>query len=800
MHPSDRPSPAFRFAGSPGGSGRESALLQETGGPASPEYKLGVANLSLLVCFVVSHLPNRVRATRGLLIGGTVMFLLGTLWIVGDLLTGVFRRDVQSSRVDLLARASVDCRRCHEDVYRVWADSHHAQANRVVDAARDASAFTTSPEFSLDGVDYRVSWNGRPNFREQRHENSSHDYTADFVLGYQPLRQYIVPTTGGRYQALELAFDPAKQEWFDVFGAEGRRQGEWGHWTGRGMNWNSMCAHCHMTEFAKNYDPATDTYASTWLEHGVGCVQCHDNLSADHNRVGYKTPEPTWRRLGDRSRSQQTCAPCHARNEFLTGEPRPGMEYNDHFRVTLPVDPNVFYPDGQVRDEDFNWTSLLTSRMGGKAGVTCLDCHEPHSGKTRLPVVDNALCLQCHAGSNPKGAPVIDPTAHSHHQPGSNGNQCVTCHMPTTTYMQRDSRHDHGFLKPDPLLTKKLGIPNACDRCHADRGIDWQIEASEKWYGEKLDSRQRQRAFVVDAAQRNVDDAPARLLELIGREDVPAWKATLLLLARPWASEANVKQAALGVMSDSDPLVRSAAVQILSSTPDMRPQLQAALHDPVRLVRIDAESALAGELTTNSPERHELDVYLRQAADQPVGQLRIGQDFASRGRFVEAEAALSKANHWDPNSAGLHEALGLLLNESGRHAAASAEFWRAAQLDRTNAPMAFAAALSFASAGKLTDAEAALRESVRRDPALHRAWYNLGLLLAQTQRTAEGVSVLEHAERLAPEIAAYPYARATILWSMGDIELARTAARRVLELEPNNQSARQILFGEAEMR
>ena len=39
--------------------------------------------------------------------------------------------------------------------------------------------------------------------------------------------------------------------------------------------------------------------------------------------------------------------------------------------------------------------------------------------------------------------------------------------------MARDPRHDHGFTIPDPLLTKELGIPNACNRCHADKTVDW---------------------------------------------------------------------------------------------------------------------------------------------------------------------------------------------------------------------------------------------------------------------------------------------------------------------------------------
>ena len=74
--------------------------------------------------------------------------------------------------------------------------------------------------------------------------------------------------------------------------------------------------------------------------------------------------------------------------------------------------------------------------------------------------------------------------------------------MPTTTYMQRDPRHDHGFIKPDPLLTKELGIPNACNGCHTDKSVDWAIGHTDTLVrSDKMESRQRQRTRVVAAAQ-----------------------------------------------------------------------------------------------------------------------------------------------------------------------------------------------------------------------------------------------------------------------------------------------------------
>jgi predicted CXXCH cytochrome family protein len=703
-----------------------------------------------------------------------------------------------ASAVAVHAPPSTDCRACHEDIFRTWSTSHHALAHRAVDAKADSDALGTPQEFTAHGIDYRVEWkDGKPHFTEKRNGALPESYIADFVMGHTPLRQYIVPAGGGRYQAAELSFDPIKKEWFNVFGDERRRPGEWGHWRGRGMNWNSMCAHCHMTGYQKNYNAATDTFATKWTEHGVGCAQCHA-MPADHAATAKKNTTPTAPPAevvqAQRRRAQETCAPCHARNEPLTGEVRPGVPYHDHYRLTLPTDAAVFYPDGQMLDEDFNYTSLLTSRMGGKAGVTCLDCHDPHSGKTILPVQNNALCMQCHSAPGRQSAPVIDPVAHSHHLPGSTGNQCVSCHMPTTTYMQRDPRHDHGFTKPDPLLTKELGIPNACNRCHTDKSVDWSIEHSERWYGAKLDSRQRARARAVAAAQASAPTAADQLLSLIATEDVPAWKATLTLLTRNYAAtHPKVLEHARSATRDANPMVRSAATQVLASAPSELPALRPLLNDASRLVRLDAAWSLSPELPDNSPNRKELDAYLNVSADQPAGRMRIGQDLFNRGRATEAEAQLRIATQWDPNSAGIHDAHGLVLNELGRVDEAAAALWRAARLDPRNDQTAFNAALAFASARKLADAELAFREAVRRNPRFDRAWYNLGLLLAQTGRVPEGVTALQTAEQLAPRVADYPYARATLLWQTGDRAGAFAAARRALEIDPAHNAARGLL-------
>jgi predicted CXXCH cytochrome family protein len=687
-------------------------------------------------------------------------------------------RTAPSPRLTTVATAigqtSASCRECHQELHAAWAPTDHANANRPVSPARDAAAlklFTAAAPGTA---------------------------TPEFILGQKPAWQPLVPFPGGRWQPHEQAFDPARREFFNVFGSEGRQPGEWGHWTGRGMNWNSQCAHCHMTGYQRRYDAAGDSYRSTWVEHGVGCIQCHGPMPTGHgdrNQPSPPGPKPPFH--GDRHRMMQTCAPCHARNEQLTEKFQPGDNYHDHYRVVLPVDAATYYADGQQRDEDFNWTSVLLSRMG-HAGVTCLDCHDPHTTRTILPVADNQLCLQCHAAPGrklPGGAVAvaIDAVTHSKHQPGSPGNSCVACHMPTTTYMQRSPRHDHGWLSPDPQLTRELGIPNACSNCHGDQGLDWNIARSDEWYGHKVRSRQRARARAITAAQGAAPGAADALVALLVTEDIPAWRATYLALLPATGDADKGRGRALAALQAVDPLERAAAARYFHGDPAAATLLAPLLFDPVRLVRVDAAWALSSTLPSDAAARRELDDYLALSLDQPAGRVRRAQDLANRGQFDSALAEVDQALAWDPHSAGIYETRALILSAAGQLGAAGEDFNRAAERSgQGGGALALQAGLAFAEAGRLAEAKHALQLAWRKDPTLHRAAYNLGLLCAQQGDFAGAIAALRAAEAAAPRIADYPYALATVLLRGGDHAGARAAAERALAIDPAHPGAEQF--------
>ena len=140
------------------------------------------------------------------------------------------------------------------------------------------------------------------------------------------------------------------------------------------------------------------------------------------------------------------------------------------------------------------------------------------------------------------------------------------------------------------------------------------------------------------------------------------------------------------------------------------------LNDPVRLVRLDAAWALSDELQPASAQATELAVYLAAAADQPLGQLRIGQHLANRGDTPAAIKALQKAVSWDSRSAPILETLGLIYQQAGQTDAAANAFVRAANLTPNDPEPIFNAALLFAEAGQSFYAQSQQAESGASTP------------------------------------------------------------------------------------
>jgi tetratricopeptide (TPR) repeat protein/nitrate/TMAO reductase-like tetraheme cytochrome c subunit len=601
-----------------------------------------------------------------------------------------------------------------------------------------------------------------------------------------PLIQYLAPFPGGRLQAVDMAYDTRSNEWFYVFNDE-RMPHEWGYWTNRSMNWNSQCAFCHMTGFEKRYDIKTDRYASTWKAMAISCAQCHVIRDQRSEARGQRSEAdgpcpmtlPHKPITVNHSPAMDSCASCHARREELFGTFQPGDSFHDHFRLTLPDQPGIFHADGQVLEEDFEYASFMMSRMGHQ-GVTCMDCHNPHSGRLVAPVENNTLCMSCHISPGLQGATPVDPVGHSFHKPGGPGSRCIDCHMPVNFYMVRDGRRDHGFTSPDPLLTIEHGIPNACNRCHDDQTPEWANEWTDTWYGEKMNRRARDRARIVARYHNGDATVQTQLLAMAASEEIDAWHAALTAMLQPWSANDTVRKFLQGSLTHPHPLVRSAAIRSLQDAPIT------ALSDPSALVRADATMARYERHPGHPPPTlAELRAYLNNICDQPAGALRQAQLAMIEKRTNDAEAWTIKARDWDP-SAVPHYYLGRLQHTMGKLPEAVSNLTVAAQVAEDNAEYSYTLALLIAEGGDNDEARRWLEETVRRAPDFGRAWYNLGLALAGQEKLKQAREALVRAESLLPGSADVPYALATVFAREGELSAAREAAERALNIAPDH--------------
>jgi predicted CXXCH cytochrome family protein len=708
------------------------------------------------------------------------------------------------------------CASCHSGEAKLWHASQHAHAmahatkDTVLGDFNDASVdyFGVHSRFFRDGDKFMVETDGP--------DGKLATFEVKYTFGLDPSQQYLVEFPDGRIQALSLAWDsrPKSQggmRWFHLYQHEEIRHDDILHWTKLNQNWNFMCAECHSTGVRKNYDAAKDRFATAWAEISVGCEACHGQGSAhvawakdQKSWWPYKDNDPdkgllvrfdertgvTWDRDSKTAtplrssvppslrKEVETCGLCHARRGQIDEGWVPGRPLSDTHLVAA-LSQGLYQPDGQMLDEVYNYGSFKQSKMY-LAGVTCSDCHDPHSAELKL--AGDKVCLQCHTEA-------YASPAHTHHEGVSPALACVSCHMPERTFMVVDKRHDHSFRVPRPDLSDKLQTNNTCTDCHKDKPASWAVAAIEGWFGHERKGLQTY-GEAFHAGWNDTAGAAGLLAAVAADANAPSFaRAGALAGLAPYISPVNVGLARKG-LQDPDPMVRIAALDMLDGVPpdQLWPFVSPALSDPIRGVRLRATSLLAGTPNDRlSPsERDTLDRATQEFiaaqelnADRPEARAALGNLHARRGetevaeaefqaalrlspaygpaaanladlyrqlgRDADAESVLRKALQASPRDAGLHHALGLTLVRLKRQDEAIAELARAAELEPTRARYAYVYAIGLDSTGRRAEAIQALKDNLARHPADRDT---LSALVSFNRDARDFASALLYAEQL----------------------------------------------------
>ncbi|MCK5478369.1 MAG: hypothetical protein KAI44_05590, partial [Methylococcales bacterium] len=577
----------------------------------------------------------------------------------------------ETTAAEFTGRAT--CINCHSEQNTQWSGSHHDLAMQLANDDTVLGDFNNAT-ISIFGITSSFfKKDGKFFVRTDGPDGKLQDYEIKYTFGVDPLQQYLVEFPGGRLQALSLTWDARPKEqggqrWFHLYPNEKIDHNDELHWTKASQNWNNMCAECHSTHLEKRYDPATRKFSTIWSEIDVSCEACH-GPGSDH--IVWAEHKPGWDKLASskgltiqlderkdiqwtndpktghavRSKTRNSdkeiemCARCHSRRSPITNNYVHGEPLLDHYLPRL-LDQGMYYADGQINDEVYVYGSFVQSKMY-HAGITCSDCHQPHSLKLKMP--GNGVCLQCHQTSK------YEQDKHHFHKMGTQGASCAKCHMSPKTYMEVDPRHDHSMRIPRPDLSVEIGTPNACNNCHQDKSPEWAAKQVNIWYGHKPKGFQSY-AVALNAARQGLPNAGDNLAALIRDTETPdIARATALTHISPYLSSATAGVFAIG-LTDPSPVVRVAALNLIENMP---PEVRGRfafpmLNDPIRAVRIEAARVLAslpaGEL--NAEQQALLEKGLKEyidaqlaMAERAESQTNLGILYSNQNNFEKAVSA-----------------------------------------------------------------------------------------------------------------------------------------------------------------
>jgi len=721
------------------------------------------------------------------------------------------------------------CAGCHSEEAKKWSDSHHALAMQPASEKTVFGDFNDA-RFTKDGVTSTFyKKNGAFYVHTDAADGQLRDFKLPYTFGVFPLQQYLVPFPGGRLQSLGIAWDSRAREqggqrWFHLYPKQTMPHTDPLHWTGRNQTWNYMCADCHSTNLSAHYDLASDSYRTTWSEINVSCESCHGpgskhvdwahsyvkgpmnvrysetGLVVDlkHSTGNWELNKPDddtmhWNGPARSHNELETCAPCHSRRRPITSDYVPGQRFLDAYVPNL-LEEGVYYPDGQILEEDYEYGSFIQSKMYHE-GVTCTDCHDPHSPE--LPTVsNNSVCGQCHLLSR------FDTTEHHHHRDGTPGALCVNCHMPTRTYMVVDVRRDHSFRVPRPDFSIAYRTPNACNECHKDKSPNWAADAVAKWYGP---NRRREARFVgaLYAGRSGLVTAENELSALIADSSQPSIaRATALTLLPQYLTPASLPVVKKG-LADEDALVRGAALGALEPLSPQERVLLAAplLTDAIRSVRIEAARLLAGTPPDllEAAQKIALDRAVVEliasenaSAERPENHLNLSLLYAQMGRTDDAERELQTALRLDPNFVPAMLNLADLYRTQQRDDEGQKWLEKAIAVAPTAAEPIYALGLLKIREKQYQQALTFLAKAVALQPANIRYNYVYAIALNSSGHADQAISVLALAHGRRPADREVLFALISFEREKGNIRLATEYADQLVHLVPDDPQAKAL--------
>ena len=676
-----------------------------------------------------------------------------SLTVLALLLSGCGKKP--ASKPERMYSGSASCRECHERFYKLWEPSHHGKALQPWSADLAAHIPEHTEAIEVEGKLYQAFITPE---RGWITEDGTNEYDIVYTLGGKNYYNLLTLLPDGRLQVLPIFYDVRNQMWENTTMSmlrhfdDGRTDAPL-EWRDSMLTFNAACFSCHVSQIDSNYDPETDTYATTWNEPGISCESCH-GPSSEHIRVCEEAPKGTvpenleiigWWEMSREARDS-ACAGCHTKGGPISDSFETGEEYWDHYDLTT-FEHADYYADGRDLGENYTMGSWWLSPCVKKSDLACTHCHTS-SGRDKHKDNPNNACLPCHQ------ARVSNVTKHSRHTDLT----CVDCHMPMNPFGGMN-QSDHSMRPPMPNLSKAVGSRNACIMCHDDKDNDWALKHINEWHPnfEENTAFELERALLVNAMRAgDWEKLPAVQAFIANPESDPLFVTSLIRLLPPTGDPAHHMILQKLVTESSHPLVRSAAATALNADnlPADRPALFAALTDKTRLVRIRAAERLIALPDSDIPAEY------KDAFDAAVEEMW--------------KATHLRLDHWSS-----HFNAGNILMRQDRHTEAAEKYDRAHKLRNDIPQPLINASMAFAQLGNLAEAEARLLKATKLPEPSAEAHFNLGLLYAEQGRRDKAEKALYQCLEITPNNAQAAYNLAIMMAGKNYPETFRLLAQAI---------------------